>query len=684
MKYILITLPLSLLLLASCGTPNNKNAENAMNPNHSIDLANFDTTVTPADNFYQYVNGNWVKNHPVPSSEATWTNFNIIQDNNLANLRTLLDEAASAKSEPGSPKQKVGDFYSTAMDSVKLNQEGILPLEAEFNLISAIKSSADLPAAIAHLHNIGVRPLFDFSVEADSKASTQNITTLSQGGLGLPDMDYYLNPDPSLKKIREQYMQHIAAMFKLLGESEKQASSAASAIFDLEKKLAEKSMTRVQLRDIEAQYNKKTLSDFINSCPNFGWPVYFKTLGIDTKVDHLIIGQPEFFARIESVIKSTPIEDWKNYLRWNLIGSSANKLGDKFVQERFNFYGTVLSGSKTLRPRWKRVIQQSDQSLGDLLGQLYVEKYFSAEAKAKVNIMVDNLIASFKERINTRDWMSAETKKQALHKLETIMRKLAYPDKWRDYSSLIVKRDSYVQNYFRANTCDFKYMTDKLGKPVDKTEWGMTPSTVNAYYNPSYNEIVFPAGIMQIPFFDPNADDAVNYGAMGAIIGHELTHGFDDQGCQFDADGNLKNWWTKEDSLHFKERTNKVVDQFNHFAVLDTLHVNGELTLGENIADLGGLTIAYYAYKKSLEGKPAPEKINGFTGEQRFFISWAQGWRGNMRPEYLKQLLKTNPHSPNIARVMAPLANMQEFYAAFNVKEGNGMFRAEKDRPVIW
>jgi len=683
MKTTNLILPLSILIMASCGNRNDKNSGNNMTTNSSIDLANFDTTVNPKDNFYQFVNGNWIKNNPVPSAEATWTNFNIIQDNNLLNLRTLLEEAAKTKGEPGSPKQKVGDFYSTAMDSAKLNKEGIQPLDAEFKLIADIKSVADLPAVIAHFHIIGVRPLFDFGIGADPKASTENITTLNQGGIGLPDMDYYLNPDASLKTIREQYMLHVAAMFKLMGEPEKQASVIASKIFELEKQLAEKSMTRVQLRDIEAQYNKKTLADFIKSNPAFGWAAYFKALGIDSKVDHLIIGQPAFFARIDEVIKSASLEDWKNYLRWNLISSTAGKLSDNFIQERFNFYGTVLSGSKTLRPRWKRVIQQSDMSLGDLLGQLYVEKYFSADAKKKVNVMVDNLTASFKERINTREWMSDETKKQALHKLETIMRKLAYPDKWRDYSLMEIKSDSYVANFFRGNTCDFKYMADKLGVPVDKTEWGMTPSTVNAYYNPSYNEIVFPAGIMQIPFFDANADDAVNYGGMGAIIGHELTHGFDDQGCQFDAEGNLKNWWTKEDSLRFKERTNKVVEQFNHFAVLDTFHVNGELTL-ENIADLGGLTIAFYAYKKSLEGKPAPEKINGFTGEQRFFISWAQGWRGNMRPEYLKQLLKTNPHSPNMARVMAPLANMQEFYTAFDVKEGNGMFRAEKDRPVIW
>ncbi len=684
MKKIIFTLSIGALLFASCGNPNSQSKETTMTANHSVNLANFDTTIVPADNFYQYVNGNWAKNNPVPATEASWTNFNIIHDTNLHNLQTLLEDASKGKSEPNSIKQKVGDFYSMAIDSAKLNQEGLQPLADEFKQIAAIKSTAELPAVIAHFHTIGVRPLFDIYIGADSKASTQNITTLNQGGLGLPDMDYYLSKDPAVNKIREQYISHISNMFRLMGESEQQASVIAQKIFELEKQLAKESMTRVQLRDIEAQYNKKALKDFVGSAPNFNWMNYFKALGIDAKVDTLIISQPKFFAQLNNSVKSVSIEDWKNYLRWNLINASAGKLSDPFVQESFNFYGTVLSGSKKLKPRWKRAVQQADASLGDLLGQLYVEKYFSPDAKKKVNEMVDNLTESFKVRIKTRDWMSDETKKEAQQKLETVMRKLAYPDKWRDYSSLEIKRDAYVLNFFRANTTDFKYMTDKLGKPVDKTEWGMTTPTVNAYYNPSYNEIVFPAGIMQMPFFDPNADDAVNYGAIGAVIGHELTHGFDDQGSQYNAAGNLKNWWTKEDSLKFKEKTNKVVDQFNHFAVLDTLHINGQLTLGENIADLGGLTIAYYAYQKSLEGKPAPEKIDGFTGNQRFFISWAQGWRGNMRPEYLKQLLKTNPHSPNVARVMAPLSNMKEFYMAFNVKEGNAMFRAEKDRPEIW
>jgi len=678
-----LILPLAILaaLIFSCGNPEKQQTENTVKNNHSVNLADFDSSVKPADNFYQYVNGNWLKNNPIPATEAAWNNFSIIHDNNLTNLRNILEAAASGKNESGSTQQKVGDFYATAMDSSKLNESGIKALESEFKAIEGLKSSADLPALIAQ---IGVRPLFEINIGADSKASIQNITTLGQGGLGLPDMDYYLNTEASAKTIREQYLTHIQKMFRLMGESESSATAISKKIFELEKSLAGVSMTRVELRDVEAQYNKKSLKDFTASAPGFNWSDYFKTLGIEGKVNDLIIAQPKFFTGVNALSTSVSTADWKNYLRWNLISSAAGKLSDDFVQENFNFYGTVLNGSKTLKPRWKRAVQQADASVSDLLGQLYVEKYFSPESKKKVNSIVDNLIAAYKERITSRDWMSAQTKKEALHKLETIIRKLGFPDKWRDCSSLEIKRDAYVLNYFRSNTFEFNFMADKLGKPVDKTEWGMTAPTVNAYYNPSFNEIVFPAGIMQPPFFNPEADDAVNYGAIGAVIGHELTHGFDDQGCQYNAEGNLKNWWTKEDSLKFKEKTNKVVEQFNHFKVLDSLHINGALTLGENIADLGGLTIAYYAYQKSLEGKPQPSMIDGFTGNQRFFISWAQGWRGNMREEYLKQLIKTNPHSPNNARVMAPLANMKEFYEAFNVKPENKMFRAEKDRPEIW
>ena len=659
-----------LLFLLLCGFAFNGNAQN----HQGIDPKNFDTNVKPGDNFFMYVNGNWLKNNPVPASEATWTNFSVIHDQNLTNLRILLEKAKG---------NKAGTFYALAMDSIKLNKEGYSPLAGEFNTISQIKSPQDLPATIAHLHSIGVRTLFDFSVGSDPKASNVNIVTINQSGLGLPDRDYYLNPDSSMESIRLKYKKHIQKMFQLMGVNEIESKEIANQVFEFEHRLANASMTRVQLRDIEAQYNKLTTAQFIEQNKAFDWKNYFGQLGVEQKMQELIVGQPLFIKALNSEVLNAPIENWKNYLKWGLICSSAGTLSDNIVNENFQFYGAVLSGSKKIKPRWKRAVTQADASLGDIVGQLYVSKYFSADAKAKINTMVDNLLAAYKERLQTRDWMSEETKKRALEKLNTIVRKLGYPDKWRDCSTLDIRNDTYAANFFRANQFEFKFMCNKLGVPVDKTEWGMTPPTVNAYYNPSYNEIVFPAGIMQPPFFDPNADDATNYGAMGAIIGHELTHGFDDQGCQYDANGDLKNWWTSQDSLNFKLKTNKVIDQFNHFAVLDTFHVNGELTIGENIADLGGLTIAYYAYKNSIKGKTVA-KIDGFTGEQRFFISWAQGWRGNLRPAYIKQLIKTNPHAPNLARVQCPLSNMQEFYDSFQVKPGDKMYKPKAERAEIW
>ena len=682
MKYLIISLSAAGLFVA-CANPRVE-SKDVLASNTSIQLSNFDTTVVPGDNFFEYVNGNWLKKNPIPSTESSWNNFNVIRDNNISNLRNLFEEAAKGPGEAGTPKQKVGDFYATAMDSVKLQKDGFEPLNEELNLINEIKTPQDLARIIAHQQSVGVKTLFEFNIGPDPKISTENIVTLTQGGIGLPDMDYYLNKENSIQEIRKQYIDHVKSMFSLMKMDEKDVDAAVKAVMNIETKLAAVSMNRVELRNVAAQYNKKTKEEFTASSRNFDWNTYFKEIGIEAKVKELIVAQPKFFAGVNGLVKSVSLEEWKNYLRWNLINYTGAKLSDDFVKEDFHFFGTVLNGTQSLKPRWMRVVPQTDNSLNDLAGQLFVEKYFSSESKKKVNEMVDNLTASYKERINSREWMGPETKKQALHKLETIARKLAFPDKWRDYTALEIKHDSYVSNFLRSNHFEFNYMLNKLGKPVDKTEWGMTAPTVNAYYNPSYNEIVFPAGIMQSPFFDAKADDAVNYGAMGAIIGHELTHGFDDQGCQYDADGNMKNWWTKEDSLRFKKLTNTLVDEFNKFAALDTFHINGQLTLGENIADLGGLTIAYYAYKKHLEGKPVPEKINGLTGEQRFFISWAQSWRGSMRPEYLKELLKTNPHSPTTARVMVPLSNMKEFYEAFQVKPGNAMYRPESERAEIW
>lgn len=678
MKKIFFSLVSVSLLFASCNSKKDDSIKGK-----GLELANFDTTISPAQDFYQYVNGTWLKNTPIPPTEGRWGSFNELDEKKLNDLQVILNEAAKEKAEPGSNKQKIGDFYSTAMDSAKLQQDGISPLNSELEAIAAIKNTQDMLKLIGRYHLQNVSPLFGFYVTQDQKISTQNISYIGQGGMGLPDKDYYFSDDEASKNIRAEYVTHLQKMFELMGDKPELAAKEAATVMRLETSLAKKSMNSVELRNIEAQYNKKTLAEVKELSPALDWDAYLSAIGANG-IKEVIVSQPEFFKEVNELLKTTSIDDWKVYLRWNLINTTASRLSDPFVNQDFYFYRTVLYGVKEMKPRWKRSLEQTDALMGEALGELYVQKHFSPESKKRVNEMVDNLIVAYKERIMTRDWMSEETKKQAITKLDKTMKKLAYPDKWKDYSSLEIKRDSYVQNCFRVCEFESKRVIKKLNEPVDRTEWGMSPQTINAYYNPSMNEIVFPAGIMQPPFFNAEADDAINYGSMGAIIGHELTHGFDDQGSQFDADGNLKNWWTEEDKAKFKAKTEMVVNQFNNYVPIDSIHIKGELTVGENIADLGGLTIAYAAYKKSLEGKPPVEKIDGFTGEQRLFLSWAQGWRSKSTPEALKQQIQTNPHSPGQYRVIGPLSNINEFYEVFAVKEGDAMYKPENERANIW
>ncbi len=658
--------------------------ENASVKNVGIDTRNIDSTIKPTDNFYQFVNGGWLKNNPIPESESRWVSFNELYEKNTTKLKAILEESASDKSaKAGSNTQKIGDFYAEAMDSVKLNQNGVKPLQEEFNNIENIKTNDDLIRAIAHFQTIGVGPAFSIFVDQDPKASTEYILQLYQGGLTLPDRDYYTKTDERSSTIQQAYKRHMVNVFKLLGDKADVAEKNANVVYNLEENLATASMTKVELRNPEKLYNKKTIKELTAIAPDFNWATYFNAVGVKD-INNVIVAQPDFFKEINRAIKAVPISDWKTYLRWSLIDATGGKLSDDFVNERFNFYGTILYGIPALKPRWKRALEATDGAVGEALGQIFVQKHFTEESKKRVSDMVENLIAAYRVRIESRDWMNAETKKAANVKLDKILKKFGYPDKWKDYSKLESKRDAYVLNFLRANEFGHNYSMNKLGKPIDRTEWGMTPPTINAYYNPTMNEIVFPAGIMQPVFFFPEADDAVNYGMMGSVIGHELTHGFDDEGSQYDAEGNLKNWWTETDKANFKAKTDMIVKQFNSYVAIDSAHVNGELTLGENIADLGGLTISYYAFKKSLEGKPAPEKIDGFTAEQRFFMAWAQGWRGNMRPDYLKNMVITDPHSPGNFRVNGPLSNLQEFHDAFGVKEGDKMFRPKAERVEIW
>ncbi len=650
----------------------------------ALDVNNLDRTVKPTDDFNMFVNGNWIKNNPIPASEGSWGVFNELQEKNFTKLKTLLMEAAADKSaQPGSNAQKISDFYSLGMDSVKLNKDGVKPLATEFAAIDKVANTTELIKEVAHLHSMGVSVMFNLFVDQDQKISTQYITNLFQGGLGLPDRDYYTETDERTVGIQKAYLQHLENMFKLLGDQPEVAKKNAQTVYDIEFSLAKASMTQIQLRDPEASYNKKTLAELKELTPNIQWDVYLATANIKG-IDKVIVGQPEFYKELNKDIKDVSIASWKAYLRWALIKETAGLLSDDFVTEKFNFFAKTLYGVPSQRARWKRVLNNTDAFLGDALGQLYIKKYFTEDSKKRINAMVDNLVAAYRVRIASRDWMSEETKKQANQKLDKLVRKMAYPDKWKDYSTLDIKRDSYVQNALRAGTFSYNEMIKRVGKPVDRTYWFITAPTINAFYGPNINEIVFPAGIMQPVFFNPNADDAVNYGAMGSIIGHELTHGFDDQGAQYDSDGNLKNWWTKEDLERFKVKTERLSKQFDNYIAIDDVHVKGALTLGENIADLGGLTIAYYAFKKSLEGKPAPAKIDGFTAEQRFFMAWAQAWRANVRPESLKNNIQTDPHSPDAIRANAAPSNMQEFYDAFGVKEGDKMYRAKEDRVEVW
>ncbi len=649
-----------------------------------LDPANIDSSLNPTQNFYLFTNGSWLKKNPIPPSYSRWGSFSELFDRNLAILHQILKSAATdGKARKGSDTQLVGSFFYTGMDTNAIDKDGVKPLEPYFRDIENIKDLKSLQRVVAKLQRIGVNALFYFSSQQDLKNSETMIAGIHQSGLSLPDRDYYTKTDPQSKRILQDYTDYMKRMFILLGDGSRKAGTEVKTVMDIETRLAEASMTRVERRDPKATYNMMTVSQVCSITPDFSWNSYIRFFNL-ANVRRVNVAQPKFLKEVGLMLKEIPLSDWKVYLRWHLINAMAPYLSRDFVDENFGFYGTVLTGAKELQPQWKRVAQRVDRSIGFALGKLYVEKYFSPKAKSRAEKMVHNLEAAFAERIMHLDWMSEATKKQALIKLKAIVNKIGYPDKWRSYKGIDIDRGSYVLNVIRANEFNFDFEIHKVGKPVDRTEWGMTPPTVNAYYDPSMNEIVFPAGILQPPFFNPTADDAVNYGGMGAVIGHEMTHGFDDQGSQFDAKGNLKDWWTKKDAENFKKKAEVLVDQFNSYTVLDSLHVNGQLTEGENIADLGGVSIAYQAFESTLKGKTRPQKIDGFTPEQRFFLAWAQMWRENDRAEALRQRIIVDPHSPNEYRCNGPLSDFPPFYEAWGVKPGDGMYRAENVRAKIW
>jgi len=667
-----------LLAFSLCSaSPAGSSAENG------FDLRNLDKSVAACTDFYQYADGGWMAKHPIPAAYPNWGTFNQLQERNRDILHQILEDAKDAKAPQGSNDQKIGDFYGSCMDEKGIEDAGMTPLQPEIERIEKIDSLKDLESEVAGLQGHGVRALFDVGSTQDFKNSSQVIGDLDQGGLGLPDRDYYTREDEKSKQVRAEYAKHVARMFELMGDDTTQSAAEAKTVMGIETQLAKASLTRVQRRDPQAIYHPMSPAAIKTLAPDFSWDDYFATNALLGKGD-LNVDAPDFFKAMGELLKSVPISDWKTYLRWHLINAAAPALSSKFVDEDFHFKGAVLTGTTQNLERWKRCVRSTDRGLGEALGEAYVKKAFPPEAKAHALEMVHNLESALREDISTLSWMGPETRKQALIKLAAIRNKIGYPDKWRDYSALKIDRGPYVENLFRADRFEFNRDLAKIGKPVDRSEWGMTPPTVNAYYNAQLNEIVFPAGILQPPFFNPKADDAINYGGIGMVIGHELSHGFDDEGRQFDAQGNLKDWWSPADAKDFDSRAACVINQFDGYYVEKDLHENGKLVVGESIGDLGGLAIAYRAFEKSLEGNPRPADIDGFTPEQRFFLGYAQIWASNLRPEYARLMANTNEHPIPRFRVNGPLSNMPAFAQAFHCKPGDAMMRPASEQCRIW
>ncbi|RKR82617.1 putative endopeptidase [Mucilaginibacter gracilis] len=652
-------------------------------PKKYIDPANMDLNVKPGDDFFEYANGNWRKNNPIPSDKTRWGSFNILADENTKNLLALLKEVSANTNEPkGTLKQRVGDLFASGMDTVAIEKLGYTPIKADLERIDKIATLPQVVNELVYQRTSGKGgALFGVGVGQDSKHPNKNVVSFRQGGITLSDRDYYLKDDPRTLKIQEAYKTYMITLFTLTGSKQNEAEKNAATIYNIEKTLAQAQKSRIALRDPNASYNKFAVADFSKTTPNLNWVVLLPQLKMPGQ-DTVIVGQPDFFKVADGLLASTPVEDLKVYLKWEILKGSASLLSSPFVKANFAF-NSVISGQKVPTPRIERMSGMVDGSLGELLGQLYVEKYFTPAAKAYMVDLVNNLKVTLGDRIKRLDWMSAETKERALKKLAAFTVKIGYPDNWQTYDGLVIERDSYAGNLKSIAQWRYNYSVAQLGKPVDKTRWGMTPPTVNAYYNPVSNEIVFPAGILRFPFFDFGADDAVNYGGIGVVIGHEMTHGFDDQGRQYDGDGTLRNWWTKDDADKFKVRTNKLVTEFNGFSPIDTMHIKGALTLGENLADLGGMNVAYEAFKKTKQGQ-STTKIDGFTPDQRFFLGFAQVWRESMRPEEQAQRLTTDPHSPGKYRTNGTVINLDAWYDAFNIQPGDKMYKAPEDRIKIW
>jgi putative endopeptidase len=644
-----------------------------------------DKNVKPGDDFFLYANGNFIKKYPIPASESTYGIYNLINDDIYEYLKKIcIDAAADNNAVKGSNTQKIGDFFFSGMDSAGIEKQGIAPLKKWLEKIDKVKNIDDVLKVVAEMHTVGLGPLYSFYTNQDDMQSSVFKAFLYQGGIGLPNRDYYFKDDERTKNIRTKYVKHVENLLVLLGYNRKDAKKASEEIMKLETDLAKSSRKLEDLRDSYANYNRKTFKEISNITPSINWKMVFGIYNLK-KTDTVIVGQPEFYEQVEKVLNDYDIDVWKDYLKWNLIDGTADLLGNKFNEEYFDFHGKILSGTSEQRPRFKRVLDNTNSLLGEILGMEYVKIYFSPEEKARTKQMVDDVFSAFGDRIRNLDWMNDATKEKALYKLSTVDKKIGYPDKWKDYSTLEISRESYLTNVLNANNWEFRNNIAKMDKPVDKTEWHMNPQTCNAYYNPSNNEIVLPVAVMTVPGKRiSEMDDAFMYGYVGAsTIGHELSHAFDDEGRLYDADGNLKGWWTSEDSVKFVAKTQKLIEQFNNFIVLDNMHVNGKATLGENIADLAGLVAGYDALKKTKDWKEK-KVIGGYTADQRYFLGYAYSWAVYYRDELLARRIMTDVHSPPFLRINGPMSNIKEFYDAFGVNDGDKLFRPESERAKIW
>jgi len=675
--FIFVLTMITPLFLGSCGQgPENQDQQD-------LEVSYINDSIDPGDNFYRYANDGWMEAHPLPNDESRFGSFDLLAKETKKKVRDLVQDFARANPEQGTIEQKIGDFYSLGMDTGQIEAQGIKPIQDEIQKIQNIQTREQLLEQIQHFHQYSIGSLFRLGASADAKNSDMVIAQLSQGGLGMSDRDYYLNKDERSKKIRSAYQDYVTTLFTLAGDDEDQAAQKTQTIMDIETRLAKASMTRLERRDPHKTYHKMGFSEVQNLCNGIHWEDYFAGFNIATP-EEINVRQPEFFKEVNRMLEEIPTDHWKTYLQWNLLNSSASYLNKNFIHASFDFYGKTMQGQQEMKPRWRRVLDVTNRALGDAIGKKFVEEHFPPEAKKRMVKLVGNLKEAFAQRIENLQWMGEETKQKALEKLEVMNVKIGYPDEWRDFSDLKIGSSSYLENVMESRRFNKNYQLNKIGKPVDPDEWFFPPQTVNAYYAPSMNEICFPAGILQPPFFYMEGDDAINYGAIGGVIGHEMTHGFDDQGRQYDKEGNLHNWWTEEDTEKFNKRTQILVKQYDKKTVLDTVHANGELTLGENIADLGGLSISYTAFHHAIADKEVPRQIDGYTPDQRFFLSWARVWAQNIREEEILRRTKEDVHSLGVHRVNGPVVNIDAFYQAFNVTPNDELYLPEDKRAKIW